>query len=173
MNIQFQVHWQLYKSSIHSIRSLTKAKGFHILIYLLGIFTVSHDWWVCCYVLYTPPKYKGINISSARGCHPHNIPGNLHCVNISHYCDVIIVSQITSLKIVYSAVYSRADKKPSKLRITGLCEGNSPVTGEFPAQRASNAENDSIWWRHHDIPNRNTKESISPQHKAVPHRNSA
>ena len=32
----------------------------------------------------------------------------------------------------------------SKLRVTGLCEGNSPVTGELPAQRASNAENVSI-----------------------------
>ena len=31
----------------------------------------------------------------------------------------------------------------------GLCEGNSPVTGKFPSQRASNAENVSIWWRHH------------------------
>ena len=41
-------------------------------------------------------------------------------------------------------------KEISKLRITGLCAGNSPVTGEFPAQRASNAENVSIWWRHHD-----------------------
>ena len=40
-------------------------------------------------------------------------------------------------------------KETSKLRVTGLCEGNSPVTGEFPAQRASNAENVSIWWRHH------------------------
>ena len=28
---------------------------------------------------------------------------------------------------------------------------NSPVTGEFPAQMASNAENVSIWWRHHDL----------------------
>ena len=28
--------------------------------------------------------------------------------------------------------------------IIGLCTGNSPVTGEFPAQRASNAENVSI-----------------------------
>ena len=37
-----------------------------------------------------------------------------------------------------------------KLRITGLCAGNSPVTGEFPAQMASNAENVSIWWRHHE-----------------------
>ena len=41
-------------------------------------------------------------------------------------------------------------KKTSKLRVTGLCEGNSPVTGEFPAQMASHAENVSIWWRHHD-----------------------
>ena len=41
-------------------------------------------------------------------------------------------------------------KKTSKLRLTGLCVGNSPVTGEFPAQMASNAENVSISWRHHD-----------------------
>ena len=61
---------------------------------------------------------------------------------------VAMASQITSLKIVYSAVYSRTDKKkPSKLRVTGLYAGNSPVTGEFSAQKASNAEN--IWWRHH------------------------
>ena len=40
-------------------------------------------------------------------------------------------------------------KKTSKLRATGLCAGNSPVTGEFPAQMASNAENISVWWRHH------------------------
>ena len=39
--------------------------------------------------------------------------------------------------------------KTSKLRVTGLCVGNSPVTGEFPAQMASNAEIVSIWWRHH------------------------
>ena len=42
-------------------------------------------------------------------------------------------------------------KKTSKLRVTGLCEGNSLVIGEFPAQRASNAENLSIWWRHHAV----------------------
>ena len=40
--------------------------------------------------------------------------------------------------------------KTPKLRATGLWEGNSPVTGEIPAQRASNAVNGSIWWRHHD-----------------------
>ena len=40
-------------------------------------------------------------------------------------------------------------KKISKLGVTGLCEGNSPVAGEFPTQRASDAESVSIWLRHH------------------------
>ena len=44
-------------------------------------------------------------------------------------------------------------KKTSKLCVTGLWAGNSPVTGEFPAQMASNSENVSIWWRHHDFQN--------------------
>ena len=43
----------------------------------------------------------------------------------------------------------RKSKKTSKLRVTGLCAGNSPIIGEFPAQMASNAENVFIWWRHH------------------------
>ena len=60
-----------------------------------------------------------------------------------------IASQITNLTIVYSTAYSGANYKTSKLRVTGLCAGNSPVTGEFPAQMSSNAENVSIWWRHH------------------------
>ena len=50
-----------------------------------------------------------------------------------------------------SGVFGRRSKKTSKLRVTDLCAGNSPVTGEFPAQMASNAENVSIWWRHHGI----------------------
>ena len=46
-------------------------------------------------------------------------------------------------------LFGRKSKKASKLRVTGLWAGNSPLTGEFPAQKASNAENFSIWWRHH------------------------
>ena len=55
-----------------------------------------------------------------------------------------IASQITSLNIVYSTIYSDADQRKQKLRATGLCVGNSPGTGEFPAQMASNVENVSI-----------------------------
>ena len=56
-------------------------------------------------------------------------PQRLHCL-LNHLC-------------------GHRSKKPSKFRVTGFCAGNSPVTGEFSAQRASNAENVSIWWRHH------------------------
>ena len=38
-------------------------------------------------------------------------------------------------------------KKASKLRVTGLCVGNSPETGEFPAQMASNASMTSSCWK--------------------------
>ena len=48
-------------------------------------------------------------------------------------------------------LFRRRSKKASKLRVTGLCAGNSLGTGEFPAQMASNAENASIWWSHHEI----------------------
>ena len=59
----------------------------------------------------------------------------------------VMASQITVVSIVYSTVFVQAQVKEN---ITGLCEGNSPVTGEFPAQKASNAESVFIWWRHHD-----------------------
>ena len=47
-----------------------------------------------------------------------------------------IASQITSTTIVYSAVYSGTDQSSVPL---AFVLGNSPVTGEFPAQMASNA----------------------------------
>ena len=73
----------------------------------------------------------------------------------NHYSDVIMTtmtSQITGGSIVYSTVCSDTDqRKQLMFRFTGLPEGYSPVTGEFPAQRASNAQNVSIWWRHDDF----------------------
>ena len=50
---------------------------------------------------------------------------------------------------LFMRLFGRRSQITSKLRVTGLCAGNSPVTGEFPAQRTSDAENVSIWWRHH------------------------
>ena len=59
-------------------------------------------------------------------------------------------SQLTSLTIVYSTVYSGADqRKHQGSALLALCAGNSPGTGEFRSQMASNEENASIWRRHH------------------------
>ena len=46
-------------------------------------------------------------------------------------------------------LFRHRSKKTSKLRVIGLCAGNSPGTDEFPTQMASDAENVSIWWRHY------------------------
>ena len=53
-------------------------------------------------------------------------------------------SQITSLTIVYSIVYSDADQRKHQ-------SSASLAFGEFPAQMGSYAENVSIWWRHHGM----------------------
>ena len=61
----------------------------------------------------------------------------------SHNNDVImsaIASQITRLTSVYSIRSGADQRKHQRSRHWPLC-GNSPGTGEFPAQRASNAEN--------------------------------
>ena len=40
-------------------------------------------------------------------------------------------------------------KENIRLRVTGLCEGNTPMIGGFPSLRVSNTKNVSISWRHH------------------------
>ena len=63
----------------------------------------------------------------------------------------VMVSQITSVTIVYSIVYSDADQRKlqsyaSLAFVRGI---HRQITGEFTEQRASNMENASIWWHHH------------------------
>ena len=72
---------------------------------------------------------------------------NDFCCNLKilHYIDAIMS------ECLLNRFLRCRSKKTSKLRVTGLCKGNSPVTGELLAQRGSNAENISIWWRHLDI----------------------
>ena len=44
-------------------------------------------------------------------------------------------------------LFRRRSRKTPKLRVTGLCEWNSPGTREFPAQMASNAFDDVIMFQ--------------------------
>ena len=56
------------------------------------------------------------------------------------------VSNHRRLDCLLNRLFMRGSKKTSELCVTGLCDGNLPVTCEFSAQRASDAENVSIWW---------------------------
>ena len=67
--------------------------------------------------------------------------GGIPSQRVNHYDDVImgeIACQITSLTIVYSAVYSDSNQsKYNAPRYWSLC---GEWTGEFPAQMANNGE---------------------------------
>ena len=86
---------------------------------------------------------------------PHSLWNSIDSLLLRHDdCDGVSNHQPRDCWV--NSLFRCRSKKTSKLRITGLCEGNSPVTGEFPAvtgefpaQRTSNAEKDCIWWRHH------------------------
>ena len=103
---------------------------------------------LCCYTNVISMNIKG-NLNALNwGCCLSR--GSVLCLQYTDVKMSAMASQITSLTIANSTVYSGRSKKTSKLRVSGLCAGISLATGEFPAQRASNAENVSIWWRHHE-----------------------
>ena len=61
-----------------------------------------------------------------------------------------MASEIAGVSIVGQTVYwGSRSMNTTKLRVTGLCQENPSVTGWFPTQRPSDAENVSISWRHH------------------------
>ena len=64
-----------------------------------------------------------------------------------HHNDHDGVSNHQPHDCLVNRLFRRMSKKTFKLRVTGLCVRNSPG----PAQMASNAENVSIWWRHHEL----------------------
>ena len=58
-----------------------------------------------------------------------------------------IASQITLQLFTQLFIQTQIKENIKATRHWPLCE---EFTGEFPAQMASDAENVSIWWRHHD-----------------------
>ena len=58
----------------------------------------------------------------------------------------MMTSQLTSLTIGYSTIYYGAGQRKHQ-------SSASLATGDrwIPTQRATNEENVSIWWRHHDL----------------------
>ena len=122
---------------------------------------------VQCYIWYARNKQLPVYLTSRIITDIHTL---MNCVwydfplgyefitkmnrKLYHYYDVIMgtmASQITSLTIVYSTVYSDADqrKHQSSALLAFVWEiQRGPLNS--PQQLASSAENASIWWRHHD-----------------------
>ena len=80
----------------------------------------------------TTIKWCACNGNSLRWCHNGRYSVSNHQ---PHHC-------------LLNRLFRRRSKKTPKLPVIGLCVGNSPGTGEFPAQMARNAES-FYWWRHH------------------------
>ena len=96
--------------------------------------TVNHDKTCCISCICISCSIILEHISTLQWCH--------------NECDGD--SNHQHLDCLLKHLFRPRSKKTPKLSVTGLCEGNSPVTCEFPARRASDMENVSIWW-HHDF----------------------
>ena len=55
-----------------------------------------------------------------------------------------MASQSSMYRLFAQAFVQPQINETTKLRVTGLCEGNQPFIDGFPAQRASNAENVNV-----------------------------
>ena len=100
--------------------------------------------------------------SNLAACYIKNVPqsGFLSSIQSNNmYCGIYFATETLQWRhnelagvwnhqprdCLLNRLFRRRSKKTSKFRVTGLCVGNSPGTGEFLVQMASNAENVSIW----------------------------
>ena len=97
----------------------------------------------------------GINIPEKCHLIPSQFP-NSDCNNIAqlplwHYSDVIMstmASQINGVLIAFSTVCLGAGQRKHQ-NSASVAYGRG-MTGGFPSEKSSNAENVSIWWRHYE-----------------------
>ena len=71
----------------------------------------------------------------------------------NHYIDVTMTtmaSQITSLTVIYSIVYSDADQRKHQSSASLAFVWGIHRDRWIPRTKASYVENVSIWWRHHE-----------------------
>ena len=146
----------LIVADLFACKSNLKSFYYHfILPYCdFGIFTmddalkigrVTHDAIKLCWNIFTTSKNTYGSLSSkmkhswlleAKHHHIESlVPSRLHHNGRDS------VSNHQPHHCLLNPLFRRRSKKTSKLRVTGLCVGNSPGT--------SNAENVSIWWRRH------------------------
>ena len=76
--------------------------------------------------------------------HTHNECHQPQFLNMNalqwHHNEYDGISNHRRIDCLLNRLFRHRSDKTSKFRITDLCEGNSPLTCEFPAQKASNGE---------------------------------
>ena len=97
---------------------------------------------------------QGLTGFALNRTHSTHSRDEVHTLLHLHYSYAIMrdgVSNHQRIDCLLKHLFRRRSKKTTKLRVTGLCDNNSPMTSEFHTQMASNAENVSISWRHRGI----------------------
>ena len=120
-----------------------------------AISQLTHSPWVyrmCCYS-YAPLRLANrvylMNYAQGFVVHRFIYPYHTNVALQWRHKERDGVSNHRRLDCSLDRLFMGRSQKTSKLRVTGFWERNSPVTGEFPSQRTSNAKNVSIWWRNH------------------------
>ena len=113
---------------------------------LYGVIKTDFGFWKCLMQLSfyrsgSKFRYRNNKISVMFDKNVDVVVDEILCPFMKHYWGAIMG--------LLNRSFRHRSKKTSKFCVTGLCVWNSPETGEFPAQMVSNAENVSIWWRHH------------------------
>ena len=129
-----RVLWKYWKCSLKAPYKLTVKYATYQSVWTIFLMCLTHDYTRNIQYLWNCSLHTDLELSTLRWRH------NDHAGVSNHQPHGCLLNRL----------FRRKSKKTSKLRVTGLCAGNSPGTGEFPAQMASYAENVSIWWRHHE-----------------------
>ena len=136
--------WPMWGVSCEKPVSMARTSNYTPYI-LWDVITCPYPWHL---ILAQHSSYKGMSSGSS------DFDRSFTFLVTLHYTDVIMTTMASQITRPHGCLLKRLfgcrSKKTSQLRVTGLCAGNSPVTGEFPAQMASNADNFSIWWRHNE-----------------------
>ena len=110
---------------------------------------------LCCHFTFKPLSFCLLKDSPHKGPVMWNVCPHVMTSSLCCYNKVIInamASQITGISIVCTIVGTGPDQRKHQSSASlAFCAGNSPVTGEFPTQKASNVENISICWRYHAL----------------------
>ena len=80
-------------------------------------------------------------------CNPSYVPDVINVITATSN-DRHGYSNCRSIECLFNRLFRLTTNEHQMSVLLGLCEGNPPVTSGFPSQRASKAENVSIWWRY-------------------------